>query len=134
MNGQIIKRRDIATARKSMNDIPDLPTPPSPNITILKTRRPPRVVCDCCTDWSPLFSFLSLFLFLLFFRDVQPIDSPAILATLFLSLSAFLSIQTAILAEYVCVCVRAVFDAMHLPRQIILFRRAWCNYKKSAAL
>lgn len=66
--------------------IPDFPTPPSPSITILYTRRPPRVVFDGCAifDKSLLFSLLpalSSFLFLLFFRDTHPIDSPAIIKT-----------------------------------------------------
>lgn len=66
---------------------PDFPTPPSPSITILYTLRPPRVVFDGCAifDKSPLFSFLpalSSFLFLLFFRDAHPIDSPAIINNL----------------------------------------------------
>lgn len=63
--------------------LPDLPTPPSPKMTILYTRKPARVVCEWGTDWSPLFSFLpflSLLLLLLLFRDAQPIDSPAIVA------------------------------------------------------
>lgn len=71
------------TRREKHIRLPDFPTPPSPRMTILYTRNPPRVVFDGCTifDRSPLFSFLlvlSSFLFLLFFRGPHPMDSPVI--------------------------------------------------------